>query len=434
MAIGDILARILNGGGGNRLSDSLVPAARGFIDPNIQDRPDMMENLLTNPGRSPSPAPMQAQPQMQPQVAASASPMGQAAPQPAGGGGGIGDFLGNMLMPQRTQRNQTVQWLQGQGMDEGTATLLAGNKNALQQYLLQRTQGADPMDALKMQKTQLEIEQMRNPTTDDIKEYNLYVRQEREAGREPLPFREYMVDLRRAGAQNITVGGQQDPMWGNAPTDQVWLRDDQGNVVTEPDPTGRGVRPVSVPISGSKADIERQQAEVAAEGKEEQQKTWNAIVDQEIGRALDIIGNADLPTTGMFGDWLSGVGGTAARDLRALLDTVKANAGFDRLQAMRDASPTGGALGQVSERELAFLQSTIGNLEQSQTAEQLKFNLQRLQQLYKNMLGGKRAYEGMLQGGGQSDLPEGVTEEDLRFTMEKHGLTREEVLERINAR
>jgi NACalpha-BTF3-like transcription factor len=31
----------------------------------------------------------------------------------------------------------------------------------------------------------------------------------------------------------------------------------------------------------------------------------------------------------------------------------------------------------------------------------------------------------------QSDLPEGVTEEDIEFTMKKHGLTREEVLERL---
>src|SRR5690606_18121852 len=72
-----------------------------------------------------------------------AQPMPQSAPaSPQGGnGGGFGDFLGDLLMPQRAARNRTVSWLQQQGLDEGTATLLAGNKSALQQYLLQRSQG-----------------------------------------------------------------------------------------------------------------------------------------------------------------------------------------------------------------------------------------------------------------------------------------------------
>lgn len=34
----------------------------------------------------------------------------------------------------------------------------------------------------------------------------------------------------------------------------------------------------------------------------------------------------------------------------------------------------------------------------------------------------------------KNSLPEGVTEEDMQFTMEKHGLTRAEVLERLNAK
>lgn len=67
--------------------------------------------------------------------------------------------------------------------------------------------------------------------------------------------------------------------------------------------------------------------------------------------------------------------GTPARDLEATISTIKANIGFDRLQEMRDASPTGGALGQVSERELQFLQYVIANLDLSQSPEQLQQNL-----------------------------------------------------------
>ena len=63
---------------------------------------------------------------------------------------------------------------------------------------------------------------------------------------------------------------------------------------------------------------------------------------------------------------MSAVPGSSAKNVSALLDTVKANVGFEQLSAMRAASPTGGALGAVSERENALLQSVLGSVEQSQ--------------------------------------------------------------------
>lgn len=74
--------------------------------------------------------------------------------------------------------------------------------------------------------------------------------------------------------------------------------------------------------------------------------------------------------TGLFGSIMSAVPGTAAHDVKMDIQTIQAAVGFDRLQAMRDASPTGGALGQVSERELAQLNASLGALEQSQSREQ----------------------------------------------------------------
>ena len=66
---------------------------------------------------------------------------------------------------------------------------------------------------------------------------------------------------------------------------------------------------------------------------------------------------------------LKGVPGTDAKAVDAILTTIKANIGFAELNDMRKASPTGGALGQVSERELMFLQSVIGSLDQAQSKE-----------------------------------------------------------------
>lgn len=125
----------------------------------------------------------------------------------------------------------------------------------------------------------------------------------------------------------------------------------------------------------------------APERREQELKVGNIVTD-DIDRAIKLIDTAKLPTTGSTGALLSNIGGTAARDVRALVDTVKANAGFAELQKMRQNSPTGGALGQVSEREIAYLQATIGNLEQSQSVEQFKYNLRRVKNAYLDIIHG----------------------------------------------
>jgi len=73
---------------------------------------------------------------------------------------------------------------------------------------------------------------------------------------------------------------------------------------------------------------------------------------------------------------------TESGRLANALSTIKANVGFDNLQTMRDNSPTGGALGAVTEKEIKFLQDMQGSLEQSQTAEDLRANLKRLDEFF----------------------------------------------------
>lgn len=90
--------------------------------------------------------------------------------------------------------------------------------------------------------------------------------------------------------------------------------------------------------------------------------------------------------TGFIGSALSYIPGTPAHDVAAQIDTIEAAIGFDRLQAMRDASPTGGALGQVSEMELRLLKSSLGALRQSQSREMFLQNLQRVKTHYENVL------------------------------------------------
>lgn len=70
-----------------------------------------------------------------------------------------------------------------------------------------------------------------------------------------------------------------------------------------------------------------------------------------------------------YGAALSSWPRSQAQALSTLLQTIKANVGFQALTEMRENSPTGGALGQVSERELAYLQATLGDLAQTQDGE-----------------------------------------------------------------
>jgi hypothetical protein len=91
-----------------------------------------------------------------------------------------------------------------------------------------------------------------------------------------------------------------------------------------------------------------------------------------LGKVASALKQVKTSTSGLLGGLSSKVPGTKAYDLARDLDTIKANLGFDALQAMREASPTGGALGQVAVQELAMLQATVSSLDVGQSPAQLK--------------------------------------------------------------
>lgn len=100
-------------------------------------------------------------------------------------------------------------------------------------------------------------------------------------------------------------------------------------------------------------------------------------------------------TAGPGGTLLAVFPGTTARDLQATLDTIKANVGFEALQAMRDASKTGGALGSITERELDLLQATLANFQVGQSPSQLIDNLKKARRrIAENAGAARRALEG----------------------------------------
>lgn len=156
-----------------------------------------------------------------------------------------------------------------------------------------------------------------------------------------------------------------------------------------PTPDGKGQ--MMVPIPGSPAAAKAAEREAKTAGQNETRERYSNIVLEDIGRVREKIIGAPWysPTTGFAGDVVKNVGGSRAHDISGMLDTIKANVGFDRLQEMRNNSPTGGALGQVSEQENRLLQSTLGSVIQSQSEAQLLSNLARLENVYLDIVHGK---------------------------------------------
>lgn len=99
---------------------------------------------------------------------------------------------------------------------------------------------------------------------------------------------------------------------------------------------------------------------------------------EKIERSFDHAASTINPLDDVAGFWgavMSVVPGSNSYDVKSSIETVVSSIGFDRLQKMRDASPTGGALGQVSERELQQLNASIANLRQGQGPQQFRDNV-----------------------------------------------------------
>lgn len=141
-----------------------------------------------------------------------------------------------------------------------------------------------------------------------------------------------------------------------------------------------------VPITGSTADKEAEDIQRAADAARKAQSTSGMVVLEDIGKALEIAKESPILSTGFIGGLLKDIGGTSAKNLTSLTTTIKANIGFDRLQRMREESPTGGALGQVAVQELEALQATLGSLDNSQTNAQFVGNLERLEAQYQKSM------------------------------------------------
>ena len=103
----------------------------------------------------------------------------------------------------RKNVNETVKWLQGKGMDEQQAKMLASSPPALNEYLKTLAEGNDPLRALQLQKAQLEVENLRDPEHGLSADERAY-RQDVAEGFKGTRM-EWAIKMKEAGRQQVNI-------------------------------------------------------------------------------------------------------------------------------------------------------------------------------------------------------------------------------------
>lgn len=195
---------------------------------------------------------------------------------------------------------------------------------------------------------------------------------------QPAMKMEDLIKLEHGGVNiNVSPDGTTFPA---PPQGQDYVRNPDGKVKVFPDG-----KPQLYAIAGGKTEQEmnikarEEQDEANKKAKIKVQQTFSA---SNVGSAVDdALKLADKwGAAGVGSKIVRGVpiGGMPWDTLDAKLNTINANTAFQTLQQMRESSPTGGALGAVSDFENRLLSSTIADLRAHQDPESLKKGLIRV--------------------------------------------------------
>lgn len=152
-----------------------------------------------------------------------------------------------------------------------------------------------------------------------------------------------------------------------------------------------------LPSKVRKAEADAAVAEAEAETKVAKTEDRNAAALRSFRGVLDAIDDVavdsddgggwfETGTTGSVMRDYGPKGGTAAADLAAKVKTIDANSAFAELQKMRENSPTGGALGNITIPELDLLKSTIASIDPNLSQPEFLRQLTKAKKHYVDML------------------------------------------------
>jgi len=90
---------------------------------------------------------------------------------------------------------------------------------------------------------------------------------------------------------------------------------------------------------------------------------------------------------------------------------------LDTLQAMREASPTGGALGQVPIQQQQRLEQVLGSMNLGQNPDDIEANMQRVMNIYLEIINGNEEEIAALVSSGEITPEEAERRLDLKFDL-----------------
>jgi len=212
-------------------------------------------------------------------------------------------------------------------------------------------------------------------------------RQEREAGKDTALIRNALAagftpntpEFREFIASGGNIYSQETALLSSLP------KPDKGMMYKfDKDEDGNPINVRMVPIEGSEAarQIAEDEKRLQEQGALETQKRTG--ISRSVNQILTAIEEDDtlLGTTGVYGKFAADyLPSQKARDVKNLLKSIQSNVAFNRLQEMRDASKTGGALGNVSNVELGLLMAAHGAIQQDLSTPLLIENLKEIDRL-----------------------------------------------------
>lgn len=213
-----------------------------------------------------------------------------------------------------------------------------------------------------------------------------------------------MTDARAQGVQVNEAGGPSQAafvkQFGKPPPNYRWKADGSAEAI----PNGP-------------ADIKQQG--MLTQDTQILSNTSNSL-DRLATAANEVLSSPGL--AGVYGlrGAVPNIPGSDAANSAALLNTLKSQVGFGVLQEMRNNSKTGGALGQVSDKENAMLQVNLAALEKSQSVEQAKQSLAKIIEYTNGAKDRLRAAYNMKHGGTAAPSPSG-TPSDIADLLKKYG-------------
>lgn len=128
-----------------------------------------------------------------------------------------------------------------------------------------------------------------------------------------------------------------------------------------------------VPIPGGPAAAEAEKTADTAQAKADKRLTITDTITNAADSARQLADS--WGATGLTGQALSNIGTTDAAEVNRQVNVLKSTATIENLNAMRRESQTGGALGNVTEKEGAMLAAAAGALDPAAGPERFKQQL-----------------------------------------------------------